>query len=87
MSAKADLEKGTLPFAVMQQAQDVGMWSKSRVSMFLRLPAQGQREHGESLVESSTYVTIYKRGVTQNCGRYPCQVEDIQIHHAERSWE
>lgn len=40
----------------------------------------GRKEHGESLVESSTNVIIYKCGVTQSRGRYFWQVGDIQIH-------
>lgn len=61
ISTKVDLEKGTLTYAVMKQAQDVGKWSESRVPMCPQLAySLGGRERGENLVESHTNVIIYK---------------------------
>lgn len=50
MSVNAGLEKETLPFAAVEQAQEVGKWSRSRVPACLWPP------------ESQTIVIIHDAG-------------------------
>ena len=64
MSVKADLEKGTLPFVAMEQAQDVGKWPKSRLPICSQLVHPWMGGNAESLAKSHTNVIIYKCRVT-----------------------